>query len=208
MNQKIKLFGCADSPYVARVQWYLEEMGLSYEWINIDLMQNEQNSEQYLEKVPTGQVPSLSIDGKIIFDSNAILRLLSSMNGYKHYSEDLMKRAEIDSWTSFASDEVGEPISKLCWQRYWKKKLVNAEPDESYIKRLILQLEYCLPKLDKRLSLSQYLCGDFSLAEFSSFPLIVLAGRAQVNLDDYKNVTRWLSDIKKRPSFERVNYSY
>ena len=208
MSRKIELYGCADSPYVARVQWMLEEQSQAYNWIETDLVKGEQNSDLYLSKFPTGQVPGLVVDGKPIFDSVAIIKFLSVTNNFKFYSEDLFEATDVDSWLSFSSNEVGEPISKLCWQRFWKKKITGESPDDSYVKRLSSQLDYNLPKLELRLSTRDYLCGEFSLADIASFPLIVLADRAEVDLNDFPSIKRWLNSIKKRPSLSRVNYSY
>lgn len=207
MKSEVTLYGHYDSPYVARVIWMLEECGFKYSFKEVDLAKGEQRSDSFLKLNPCGTVPLLQIDGENLWDSVAILRYLSSRKKFLYYDVNPLKQAKIDGALAFASDSIGEPISKLCWQRYWKEKLGAGPIDEPYCKRLENELSYNLPLLEQLIGSSGYLCGEFSIADISAYPLIALFERSRVSLEDYPKVLTWIEKIKKRPSLEKVLYS-
>ena len=73
----IKLYRHALSGHSHRVEMFLSLLDLDYSLIDVDLMNGEHKTEQFLKLNPFGQVPVLDDDGVIIFDSNAILVYLA-----------------------------------------------------------------------------------------------------------------------------------
>ena len=206
----LKVYGYEDSPYVMRVEWILKELNIAYEFVRVDLLSNEQNTNWYLNISPIGQVPAIEADGGVrVFDSLAIIKYVALKSNSTLYPKDFTKQIAVDSWLQFGSFEVGEPISKLCWQRFWKPKLTKREPDLSYCERLEKQLSFGAPKLDRMLGDHEYISGDsFTVADIAAFPLIVLADRAEFSLDVYPNIASWVERIKKRPAVSQTQYNF
>ncbi len=76
-RQAIKLYGMTMSTCTRRVRCVLEEMGLPYEIVLVDLSKGEHKQPAHLAIQPFGQVPVLEdIDGTKIFESRAIMRYL------------------------------------------------------------------------------------------------------------------------------------
>ncbi len=76
-SRPIKLYGMAMSTCTRRVRCVLEEMGLLYEIVLVDLGKGEHKQPAHLAIQPFGQVPVLEdIDGTKIFESRAIMRYL------------------------------------------------------------------------------------------------------------------------------------
>lgn len=68
------------APYTraTRPRWLLEELGLSYELVVVDLKEKAHKAPEYLEKVhPHGAVPAAEIDGQMIIESAAIVAALA-----------------------------------------------------------------------------------------------------------------------------------
>ena len=78
VNKKtIKLYGMAMFTCTRRVRCVLEEMGLPYELVLVDLSKGEHKQPAHLAIQPFGQVPVLEDnDGTKIFESRAIMRYL------------------------------------------------------------------------------------------------------------------------------------
>lgn len=72
----MKLYGYFRSSAAFRTRIALNLKGLSYEQVLVDLTANDQRHEDYLRVNPQGRVPSLDIDGHILFQSPAILEYL------------------------------------------------------------------------------------------------------------------------------------
>lgn len=65
----LKLYGTPLSTCVKRVRLALEEKGIEYEIVPVDLSKGEHKTESYLEKQPFGKIPVLEDDGFFIFGS-------------------------------------------------------------------------------------------------------------------------------------------
>jgi glutathione S-transferase len=198
-----------------RVEWILNELELDFDFIEVDLIKNEQNTPDFLKISPTGQIPAIEFissetNEKVsLFDSMAILKFLSINHKSKLYPDEILAQSKVDGWMNFCSIEVGEPISKICWQRYWKKNITGESEDKDYVNRLEKQLSYSISKLELALGKGEFICGDdITIADIASFPLIVLYERAQVDLSFYPNTLRWLESIKKRPASKQVHFDF
>ena len=62
-----------------RVRWALAEKGLAYRAVAVNLLASEQKSEDYARTSPTAYVPALSIDGRVLTESVAIIELLDDL---------------------------------------------------------------------------------------------------------------------------------
>jgi glutathione S-transferase len=84
-----------------RVLWILEELGVAYEVDPADC-----HSDAMLAANPSGKVPALLADDQIIIDSTAIIQFLADRHGKFTFPAGTIERAQQDSWTQFALDEV------------------------------------------------------------------------------------------------------
>ncbi|PHS72898.1 MAG: glutathione S-transferase [Cycloclasticus sp.] len=95
-----------------RVVWMLEELGVDYEFIKIDLMAGEGQTAEFKSIHPDGKVPAIDDDGFVLTESAAILNYL----GDKHQDSGLVpkagtsERARYDEWSYFALTELEQPL--------------------------------------------------------------------------------------------------
>ncbi len=103
---KYKLYGFSGSRSI-RVTWMLEELELSYDFIEMFPQDPE-----LLKISPAGKIPVLTINGEPISDSAAICLYLNDAHKEKGFSAPCgtIKRAQIDSWLFFAQSELEPPI--------------------------------------------------------------------------------------------------
>lgn len=107
----IKLYGFPRSRST-RVVWMLEELGLDYDFIKIDLMAGEGQSAAFKKIHPDGKVPAIDDDGFVLTESAAILTYL----GDKHPSSKLVpaagtqQRARYDEWSYFVLAELEQSL--------------------------------------------------------------------------------------------------
>ena len=80
----------------------------------------------------------------------------------------------------------------------------NFPGDHSYSeKRYKDEYDRLLGVMNNVLADSEYLAGNYSIADMASFPWITAYKRYEVDLDSFKNVRRWFDDIKSRPAVRR-----
>ena len=97
------------------VHWTLEELGIPYEKVKIDLKANQQKQPEYLKLNPNGRVPLLVHDGVPIFESAAIQLYLGEQFGVAKglYPPPGPQRGEVMKWVIWTNASIGEAQSRV-----------------------------------------------------------------------------------------------
>ena len=95
----LKIWGRRNSINVQKVLWCCRELGLDYERIDAGGAFGLTREPEYLALNPNGLVPTISDDGFVLWESNAIVRYLAARHGPGTlWPEDLRERADADRW--------------------------------------------------------------------------------------------------------------
>lgn len=100
MSEKITLISFALCPYVQRAVIMLNEKGVAFERINIDLANKP---EWFLQISPQGKVPVLKVGDEVLFESAAIVEYLDEVYGPRLHPHDPIARARHRAWMEFGS---------------------------------------------------------------------------------------------------------
>ena len=204
---KLTLYGSKMATCTQRVLILLEELELKYDFINIDLMKDEQKNNSFLKMNPFGRVPAVEYDTYNIFESRTILRYISKNNNdYKDLTLD--DSVHVDMWLEAESQNMSPVISKIVYEKLFKKwKDPKAVIDEILISKEMDNLRKVLDVYEYRLSNSKYIGGDeFSIADISNIPYIhafVKCGYKSV-LKEFPSTYKWIKKIMLRNSVIQV----
>lgn len=178
----LKLYGGARSRATIP-QWYLEELGLPYEFVMLDMAAGEHRQPAFLAINPMGKVPAV-VDGDFkIWESGAILLYLAEKYGP---ALTLEQRSEINQWILFANATLGPGI------------FVEASRAK--------EIANLLPPLDQRFSQQPYMLGDnFTVADVAigSF-LAYMPLMLQLDFADYPSIQAYLKRLAERPGFQKT----
>jgi GST-like protein len=183
----------------------LEELGLPYKPNWIDITKGDQMKPEYLAINPNNKIPAI-VDhegpgGKpiTVFESGAVLTYLADKTG-KLLAANGHARYTALEWVFFNAGGTGPMIGQL---GYFTKFAPEKVPPA--IERFTKETERLLRVLDKRLGETQYLAGEFSIADIMNFTW-PNAARTFIGMDisGYKNVTRWLDELAARPAFAKA----
>ncbi|KMT64984.1 glutathione S-transferase family protein [Catenovulum maritimum] len=193
----IKLYTFPLSGHSHRVELFLSLLGLEAELINLDLANGEHKTPEFLAKNPAGQIPVLE-DGDItLADSNAILLYLANKYDAKRnwYPEDLLQQVEIQKYFSLAAGKLtfGPCNARLI-------NVFGAALDKSFA--LTISHSF-LTLFNQDLANKNWLVGDKpSLADIAHYTYIAHAPEGDVSLEQYPNVTTWLTRIEALKGFK------
>src|SRR5262245_61837979 len=105
----IRLYGWPRST-ASRVHWALEELGVNYEYVELDQKKGDNRAPAYLAVNPTGKVPGLVDGGQTYFESVAILLHLGETYGGERgrwpRPSDAAAHAEAVCWTVWGTTEL------------------------------------------------------------------------------------------------------
>lgn len=192
------------TPNGHKVHIALEELGLAWRVVPVNIGQGEQFSAEFLAITPNHRIPAIvDSDGPggqpiTLFESGAILIYLAEKTG-RLIPQDPRGRYACLQWVMFQMGGVGPMFGQYNhFASYAPEKLPYAiERYGNEVKRLHRVLE-------KRLAASEYLAGpDYSIADIATYPWVRNPDRRDIDLSAYPAVKRWHDAIAARPAVER-----
>ena len=172
----------------------LEEINFEYKVTKVNLLENEQFSPEFRKISPFSKIPVIvdhSNNKEAIFESGAILIYLGEKSN-KFYETEY--RLKINQWLMAQMGYVG-PIIGQHHQFHHYNPGKSKFGEERYFK--ITKSIY--KDLDERLEQSKFLAGEkYSIADIATWPWIARHDWHDIGLGNYKNLTRWYTEISNR----------
>jgi len=187
----------AATPNGYKVSVALEEMGVPYTVHRIDMQAGEQKQQWFLDICPNGRIPAIVDDGFAVFESGAILMYLAEKTGMLMPS-DMHGRSKVVQWLMFQMGGVGPMMGQAnVFFRYFPEKIPAA------IARYQGESRRLFTVIDAQLAKTEYLAGDYSIADIATWCWTRIAFWSGVSVDDLPNMARWDAAIAARPAVQR-----
>ena len=192
------------TPNGHKVHIMLEECGLAYKAIPVNIGAGDQFEPAFLKISPNNKIPAIvdpeGADGRPIslFESGAILVYLAAKTGRFLPRSDRAKY-EVLQWLMFQMGSVGPMLGQAHHFRgYAQEKLQYA------IDRYSNEARRLYGVIDKRLAQSEWLGGkEYSIADIATYPWLRSWERQGIVLDDYTHLKAWFHKIEERPAVQR-----
>jgi len=188
----------ADTPNGKKISIMLEEIGYKYKLTKIDISNGEQFKPEFIKLSPFSKIPIIIDHDKneTIFESGAILIYLGEKSG-KFYDNE--NRLKINQWLMAQMGYVGPMIGQHHqFHHYNPGKSEFGEERYFKITKRIYQ------ELDDRLKDSKFLAGEkYTIADIATWPWIARHEWHDIGLKNFKNLSRWYSEISKREAVVR-----
>ena len=185
--------------------YVLEELGVDFEFIFVDLARLENKSDEFQRKTPMGKVPVLEHDGAFLFESGAICRYLANVENSSMYPQDKLKRAYVDQWLDYFSVHLGRWLSTLFFEQIIKEKAGLGKPDSVACEKAMVYAHEQTATVNVLLKDSKWLANDeLSIADLFAFAYIEQFRAIGFPLNDYPQVRAWFDRIEGRASINRA----
>ena len=192
------------TPNGHKVHIMLEECGLPYRAIPVNIGAGDQFEPDFLAISPNNKIPAITDppgpDGKPIslFESGAILVYLAAKTG-KFMPRPDRERFEVLQWVMFQMGGVGPMLGQAHHFRIYAPEKVPYAID-----RYTNEARRLYGVIDRRLADSRYLAGKaYSIADIATFPWLRSWENQGVTLSDYPHLERWFHEIDARPAVQR-----
>jgi GST-like protein len=171
----------------------------------IDIRNGEQFKPEFVAICPNSKVPAIvDQDGPggkplSLFESGAILIYLGDKYG-KFIGNDAAARYRVIEWVMFQMANVGPMFGQA-------NHFLNKTPEKILyaINRYVKEAARLYKVLDKRLGEYEYLAGDYSIADMTTYVWLRNPTHQNQTLDDYPNIKRWFNAIHTRSAVQRAH---
>jgi len=187
------------TPNGRKISIMLEESGLEYNTIPVDIGAGDQFQPDFLRISPNNRMPAIvdHDNGMSVFEGGAILIYLAEKCG-QYLPQEQKERFDVLQWLFWQAGGLGPMAGQLShFVNYAKEKVPYAR------ERYANEYDRLLAVMDVRLRDRDFLAGDYSIADIASFPWIIPYRRYGAELDRFKNLRRWFDSIKSRPAVRR-----
>jgi glutathione S-transferase len=194
----------AATPNGVKVPIALEELGVAYRLVRIDLGAQEQKQPAFLKINPNGRIPAIvDPDGSggaplSVFESGAILWYLAEKFGGL-IPADPVERVRALEYTFFQVGGIGPMFGQAGW-------FTRSAPQkvEFAIERYHQESNRLTAVLEARLQQALWLAGnEFSVADIMNFGWLDRPDYAGLSLADYPAVREWVGRMRLRPGVQR-----
>ncbi len=186
-----------------KISVMLEELGVPYDLIYVNIGKGEQFEPEFLAISPNNKMPAI-VDPEgpggqpiSIFESGAILQYLGRKFG-KFYPADERGRVEVDQWLFWQMGGLGPMAGQAHHFRlYAPEKLTYA------IDRYTNEVNRLYGVMNTRLADRDFLAGDYSIADIACIGWINAHERQGQDLNDFPNLKRWFETMTARPAVSK-----
>ena len=193
-----------NTPNGRKISVALEEMGLPYKVVPINITKGEQMAPSFLAISPNNKIPAIvDPDGPggrrvSMFESGAILLYLGEKTG-KFLPSPLIERIPVYEWLMWQMGGFGP----MPGQVHHFLQVANEQDRRYGLERYSKETRRLYGVLDKRLGEAEFAGGDLSIADFAILGWAWRHERHQIDLADFPNVKRWYETIMARPGVQR-----
>lgn len=207
----VTVYGADYSCYVRIVRLALEEKGVPYRLVPVDIFAEEERTPEYLARHPFGKIPSFDHDGFALYEASAITRYVdAAFDGPSLLPDDPKVRARVDQLMSVCDSYVYQPLVWDVYVERLEKGNRGEKSDEDRIADGLDKARISLAAITRLMSGKAWLAGDditladLHLAPMMDFFLMTQEGRRMIA--NFPLLGAWWERMKRRPSMLATPY--
>jgi len=195
------LFDYLDSGNGFKVRLLLAQLGMQYEWTNVDIDKGETRTPEFLERNPNGRIPTLLLDdGTYLAESNAILWYLAE--GSRFVPATQLGRAQVLQWMFF-EQYSHEPF--VATPRYICRHFPADHPRRAELPARLEKGHAALRVMEGHLATRQFFVNDrYGIADIALYAYTHVAPDGGLDLAPYPKVREWLARVAAQPHYVQL----
>jgi glutathione S-transferase len=187
-----------------KVRLALARLGIPYKLVEVDILQGESRTPEFLAKNPNGQVPLLEVaPGRHLAESNAILWYVAG--GSTLAPEERIERAQALQWMFFEQRSL-EPNIGAAY--FWLSLIKGGRDLQSHALEDWMENGYrALAVMEMHLVKHDYFVDNrFTIADIALYGFTHVADQCDFDLGRYPAVRDWLDRVAAEPGYVPMDW--
>ncbi|HEY9639627.1 MAG TPA: glutathione S-transferase family protein [Coleofasciculaceae cyanobacterium] len=191
-----KLYNFPQSGNCYKVRLLLSQLGIPFEQVNVNILQQETKLPDFLQKNPNGKVPVLEIDPETcLAESNSILLYLAE--GTPFLPEAKRDRAQVTQWLFFEQFSLGANLSR---PRFWISIAKQADQFAPLIEYHQRQGNVALQVLEQHLTDRPFAIGEpYTIADIALYAYTHMAEAGGYDMSQFPKIGEWCDRVRSQP---------
>ena len=198
------------TPNGFKISIMLEECGLPYKIIPVNIGKGDQFKPDFLKISPNNRMPAIVDDDPpgggapvAVFESGAILQYLAEKTG-KFLPKDLRGKYEVLQWLNWQMGGLGPMAGQANHFNVYAPQFNSVEALTYGQARYTNEVNRLFGVLNKRLADREFVAGAMSIADFAIWPWLVGFKNFRQNMDDFPNLKRYFEKtMGERPAVRK-----
>lgn len=205
----LTIYGTPISTYVRAVRLLLEEAGADYNLEDIGIFNGDNQSSEYLAKNPFGKVPTLGINGEMIYETPAIISYLDeTVANNKFTPAEPLHRARMRQIMAIIDNYLySAVISTIVIQRLIVPSQ-GGQTDEAQVKEAIAPAQKALAAIESLTVGTPYLLGEsLNIADFYLIPIFIYFSQTPeftTAIAQTPKLQSWWNKVSELPKVKEV----
>lgn len=200
----LRLYDFLPSGNGYKVRLLLKQLGIPFETVEVNILNGETRTPEFLSKNPNGRIPVLEIEpGKFLSESNAILFYLSENSPF--LPSNSWERAQVLQWLFF-EQYSHEPY--IATSRFWISLLNQADEYRDALNQKREPGYAALTLMEKHLTHHRFFVGErYTIADIGLFAYTHVADEGGFDLTRFSAILEWLERVKAQPRYISITQS-
>jgi glutathione S-transferase len=197
----LNVYGDKQSGNCYKVQLLLSLLGIEYHWHQLNILDGDTKTPQFLALNPNGKIPTVALDdGRVLCESNAILGYFAE--GSAFIPSEAFSRAKVYEWLFF-EQYSHEPCIAVA--RFIQKYLGLPENRQEEYRSLQAGGNKALTIMESTLTKTPYLVGNTpSIADIALYAYTHVANEGGFDLHRYPGIRQWCTRIESLDGYEKM----
>lgn len=205
----ITVYGTPVSTYVRTVRLLLEEAGAEYNLKDVGIFNGENTSAEYLAKNPFGKVPTLDVDGEVLYETAAITEYLDTVVAHNKFSpSEPLSKARMRQIIAIIDSYFYSPATRTIVIQRLVVPSQGGTTDEEAVKNAVAPAKKALEAIESLTVGSPYLLGsELTIADFFLIPIFIYLS----NTPEFEEITAetpklkaWWDKVNNLPNVQKV----
>jgi len=192
----LTLYDYLDSGNGYKVRLLLAQLGLHYQYVDVDIMKGETRNDAFLARNPNGRIPTLQVpDGDYLAESDAILWYLA--DGTDFLPAGRFARAQVLQWMFF-EQYSHEPY--VATPRFIVRHFPADSPRRAELPKRLAQGHEALKVMEGHLTRRPFFVeARYTIADIALYAYTHVAEDGGLELERYPAVRAWLARVAEQP---------
>jgi glutathione S-transferase len=197
----LRLYDFHDSGNGYKVRLLLGQLGIPYEYVEVDILAGKSRTPEFLDKNVNGKIPVLQLeDGRCLAESNAILFYLAE--GTPFLPAQRWAKAQVMQWMCF-EQYSHEP--NIATSRFW---LRHTEFDSHRRRRYAEKIKdgtAALQVMETHLARNSFFVAErYTIADIALYAYTHVADEGGFDLSPFAAIRRWLDRVRAQPGHKPI----
>ncbi|MEQ1530228.1 MAG: glutathione S-transferase family protein [Methylococcales bacterium] len=199
-----KLYDFLPSGNCYKIRLLLNQLGIGYERVNVDILNKASRTPEFLKINPNGRTPVLYHDGKYLAESNAILWYLASDTHF--LPQGKYEQALVLQWMFF---EQFSHEPNIATPRYWVSILKTEEEYREQLKAKMKLGYAALDVMEQHLANNGYfVANQYSIADIALYAYTHVAEEGNFDLSGYSRIKAWFKRVESQANYIDIKWHH